>query len=103
MIIKQKCFVRIEDREVRSEFCEWLKTKNIFVCICSLFDGWNTLNCSNIDRNDKLQVEVHGVPDYDPETGYNVGQFKLENKNAIDFGSDIIRFKQYIETNLINN
>ena len=102
MIIKKDCFVHIEDEALKQNVCEWLKSKNIHVCICITFEGWNTLNCSNIERNGILQVEIHGVPNYDKETGYNFEQFKKESQNKIDFKNNIEEFKTYIENNLID-
>lgn len=66
------CFVRVEDAGKRKELAEWLKRIGYTVCRCCLFDGWNTLHCTEIG-------EVHGIPDHDGDSGYNIGWFKSED------------------------
>lgn len=65
--------------------------------MCTSFNGWPNIHCSTIERNDIRQAEVHGIPDDDTESGYNIGIFKYENagseKPAIDCGTDIDLFK----------
>lgn len=67
-----KCFVRVESLEKRKELAEWLKSIGYNVCRCCLFDGWNTLHCTQ-------NGEAHGIPDHDGDTGYNIGWFKAED------------------------
>lgn len=90
------CFVRIENAGKRKEMTEWLKGIGYMVCRCCLFDGWNTLHCGAINRN-RIDSEVHGIPDYDGDTGYNVGWFKTENADkeypSYDCGENIELFK----------
>ena len=61
-----------------------------------LFDGWNTLHCNRIERL-KTSYEVHGIPDYDRDTGYNIGWFKVDNTNednpSYDCGENVELFK----------
>ena len=66
------CFVRVEDAGKRKELAEWLKRIGYTVCRCCLFDGWNTLLCTQ-------SGEAHGIPDHDGDTGYNIGWFKAED------------------------
>lgn len=90
------CFVRVENSDARKELTEWLKGIGYHVCSCCLFDGWNTLHCGGIDRLE-AHYEVHGIPDYDKDTGYNVGWFKADNANKVhpsyDCGENIALFK----------
>ena len=90
------CFVRVEDAEKRKELTEWLKGIGYYVCPCCLFDGWNTLHCNRIERL-KTSYEVHGIPDYDRDTGYNIGWFKVDNTNednpSSDCGENVELFK----------
>ncbi|WP_440179758.1 hypothetical protein [Alistipes putredinis] len=90
------CFVRVEDAEKRKELTEWLKGIGYYVCPCCLFDGWNTLHCNRIERL-KTSYEVHGIPDYDRDTGYNIGWFKVDNTNednpSYDCGENVELFK----------
>lgn len=90
------CFVRVEDVEKRKELTEWLEGIGYYVCSCCLFDGYNTLHCSGIDRL-KIAYEVHGICDYDEETRYSIDQFKAKNAakeyHAIDCGNNIELFK----------
>ena len=90
------CFVRADDMEKRKDLTEWLKGIGYMVCRCCLFDGWNTLHCGAINRN-RIDSEVHGIPDYDGDTGYNVGWFKAENADkehpSYDCGENIELFK----------
>lgn len=96
MTFTTPCFVRVENPEKRKELIEWLKGIGYHVCSCCEFKRWNTLTCGPVERL-KTTYEVHGVPDYDKETGANIGQFKVENalKNnpAIDCDDDIDCFK----------
>lgn len=96
MTFTTPCFVWVENPEKRKELIEWLKGIGYHVCSCCEFKGWNTLTCGPVERL-KTTYEVHGVPDYDKETGANIGQFKVENalKNnpAIDCDDDIDCFK----------
>lgn len=96
MTFTTPCFVRVENPEKRKELIEWLEGIGYHVCSCCEFKGWNTLTCGPVERL-KTTYEVHGVPDYDKETGANIGQFKVENalKNnpAIDCDDDIDCFK----------
>ena len=66
------CFVRVPDPAKRKELAEWLRGIGYEACRCCLFDGWNTLHCSTIG-------EVHGIPDHDGDSGYNIGWFKAED------------------------
>ena len=75
------CFVRVEDAGKRKEMTEWLKGIGYTVCRCCFFDGsW-----------------VHGIPDYDEDTGSNIGWFKAEDADkeypSYDCGEDIELFK----------
>lgn len=96
MIFLTPAFVRVNDSEKRKELTEWLQGIGYMVCRCCLFDGWNTLHCGAINRN-RIDYEVHGIPDYDGDTGYNVGWFKAENADkeypSYDCGEDIELFK----------
>lgn len=65
-------FVRVNDPEKRKELTEWLQGIGYMVCRCCLFDGWNTLHCTQ-------NGEAHGIPDHDGDTGYNIGWFKAED------------------------
>lgn len=89
-------FVRVNDPEKRKDLTEWLKGIGYMVCRCCLFDGWNTLHCGAINRN-RIDYEVHGIPDYDGDTGYNVGWFKAEDADkehpSYDCGENIELFK----------
>lgn len=90
------CFVRVDDMEKRKDLTKWLQGIGYMVCRCCLFDGWNTLHCGAINRN-RIDYEVHGIPDYDGDTGYNVGWFKAENADkecpSYDCGENIELFK----------
>lgn len=90
------CFVRVENSDARKELTEWLKGIGYHVCSCCLFDGWNTLHCDLIERLE-AHYEVHGIPDYDKDTGYNVGWFKADNADKVhpsyDCGENIALFK----------
>lgn len=90
------CLVRVENPEKRKDLTEWLKGIGYIVCRCCLFDGWNTLHCGAINRN-RIDSEVHGIPDYDGDTGYNVGWFKAEDADkehpSYDCGENIELFK----------
>lgn len=96
MIFLTPAFVRVNDPEKRKELTEWLKGIGYMVCRCCLFDGWNTLHCGAINR-DRIDSEVHGIPDYDGDTGYNVGWFKAEDADkkhpSYDCGENIELFK----------
>lgn len=106
MTFTTPCFVRVENPEKRKELIEWLKGIGYHVCSCCEFKGWNTLTCGPVERL-KTTYEVHGVPDYDKETGANIGQFKVENalKNnpAIDCDDDIDCFKALAAMNYENH
>lgn len=99
------CFVRVEDAEKRKELTEWLRGIGYYVCSCCLFDGWNTLHCNRIERL-KTSYEVHGIPDYDKDTGYNVGWFKADNADKVhpsyDCGENIALFKALAAMNKNN-
>ena len=89
-------FVRVNNPEKRKELNKWLKGIGYYVCSCCLFDGWNTLHCNRIERL-KTSYEVHGIPDYDRDTGYNIGWFKVDNTNednpSYDCGENVELFK----------
>lgn len=89
-------FVRVNNPEKRKELTKWLQGIGYYVCSCSLFDGWNTLHCNRIERL-KTSYEVHGIPDYDRDTGYNIGWFKVDNTNednpSYDCGENVELFK----------
>ena len=89
-------FVRVNNPEKRKELTEWLQGIGYYVCPCCLFDGWNTLHCNRIERL-KTSYEVHGIPDYDRDTGYNIGWFKVDNTNednpSYDCGENVELFK----------
>jgi hypothetical protein len=54
------------------------------------------LHCNRIERL-KTSYEVHGIPDYDRDTGYNIGWFKVDNTNednpSYDCGENVELFK----------
>ncbi len=89
-------FVRVNNPEKRKELTKWLQGIGYYVCSCCLFDGWNTLHCNRIERL-KTSYEVHGIPDYDRDTGYNIGGFKVDNTNednpSYDCGENVELFK----------
>lgn len=89
-------FVRVNNPEKRKELTKWLQGIGYYVCSCCLFDGWNTLHCNRIERL-KTSYEVHGIPDYDRDTGYNIGWFKVDNTNednpSYDCGENVELFK----------
>ena len=89
-------FVRVNNPEQRKELTKWLQGIGYYVCSCCLFDGWNTLHCNRIERL-KTSYEVHGIPDYDRDTGYNIGWFKVDNTNednpSYDCGENVELFK----------
>ena len=97
MDFKTPCFVRVEDAQKRQSLLQWLCSIGYHVCICTSFNGWPNIHCSTIECNDIRRAEVHGIPDDDTESGYNIGIFKYENagseKPAIDCGTDIDLFK----------
>ena len=88
--------MRVNNPEKRKELTEWLQGIGYYVCPCCLFDGWNTLHCNRIERL-KTSYEVHGIPDYDRDTGYNIGWFKVDNTNednpSYDCGENVELFK----------
>ena len=90
------CFVRVEDAENRKELAEWLERIGYHVCRCCLFEGWSTLHCGAVERL-VTTYEAHGIPDYDGDTGYNIGWFKSENaedeRPSYDCGTNIELFK----------
>lgn len=90
------CFVRVEDAAERKKLIEWLDEIGYHVCSCCKYDGWNTLDCGPVDRGD-VTFEVHGVPDNDEKSGYNVELFKYENSHkehpAYDCGDNIDCFR----------
>lgn len=90
------CFVRIEDVEKRKELAGWMQEIGYAVCRCCLFDGWNTLHCGTVSERGGGS-EVHGIPDYDGDTGVGVGMFKAEEAGkehpACDCGENIGLFK----------
>jgi hypothetical protein len=90
------CFVRVEDAGKRKEMTEWLKGIGYTVCRCCFFDGWNTLHCGAISEMGGGSW-VHGIPDYDEDTGSNIGWFKAEDADkeypSYDCGEDIELFK----------
>lgn len=94
------CFVRVEDAEKRKELAEWLKGIGYEVCRCCLFDGWNTMLCTEIG-------EVHGIPDHDGDSGDNIGWFKAEDANkehpSYDCGEDIELLKALAAMNNEND
>lgn len=106
MTFTTPCFVRVENPEKRKELIEWLERIGYHVCSCCLFDGWNTLHCSGIDRL-KIAYEVHGICDYDEETRYSIDQFKAENADskhpAVDCGENIELFKALAAMNEWND
>ncbi|WP_418968347.1 hypothetical protein [Alistipes putredinis] len=99
------CFVRVENSDARKELTEWLKGIGYHVCSCCLFDGWHTLHCDLIERLE-AHYEVHGIPDYDKDTGYNVGWFKADNADKVhpsyDCGENIALFKALAAMNKNN-
>ena len=99
------CFVRINNPDKRKELTEWLQGIGYYVCPCCLFDGWNTLHCNRIERL-KTSYEVHGIPDYDRDTGYNIGWFKVDNTNednpSYDCGENVELFKALAAMNKNN-
>lgn len=90
------CFVRVEDVEKRKELAGWMQEIGYAVCRCCLFDGWNTLHCGTVSERGGGS-EVHGIPDYDGDTGVGVGMFKAEEAGkehpACDCGENIGLFK----------
>lgn len=90
------CFVRVEDPAEREKLIEWLEEIGYHVCSCCKYDGWNTLDCGPVDRGD-VTFEVHGVPDNDEESEYNVELFKYENSHkehpAYDCGDSVDLFR----------
>lgn len=96
MTFTTPCFVRVEDPAEREKLIEWLEEIGYHVCSCCKYDGWNTLDCGPVDRGD-VTFEVHGVPDNDEESGYNVELFKYENSHkehpAYDCGDNIDCFR----------
>lgn len=90
------CFVRIENAGKRKEMTEWLKGIGYTVCRCCFFDGWNTLHCGAISEMGGGSW-VHGIPDYDEDTGSNIGWFKAEDADkeypSYDCGENIELFK----------
>lgn len=84
------CFVRVPDPAKRKELTEWLRSIGYNVCRCCLFDGWNTLLCTQ-------RGTAHGIPDYDGDTGYNIGWFKAEDADkdhpSYDCGENFEQFK----------
>lgn len=90
------CFVRADDMEKRKDLTEWLKGIGYMVCRCCLFDGWNTLHCGAISEIGGGSW-VHGIPDYDEDTGSNIGWFKAEDADkehpSYDCGENIDLFK----------
>jgi hypothetical protein len=67
----------------RKELTEWLAGLGYRVCKCCMFDNYNTLHCCAVDRGVAC-YEVHGIPDYDEESGTGIELFKAEN---IKYGS----------------
>lgn len=100
------CFVRVENSDARKELTEWLKGIGYHVCACCLFDGWNTLHCDLIERLE-AHYEVHDIPDYDKDTGYNVGWFKADNADKVhpsyDCGENVELFKALAAMNNEND
>lgn len=98
-------FVRVNNPEKRKELTEWLRGIGYYVCPCCLFDGWNTLHCHRIERFE-TSCEVHGIPDYDKGTGYNIGWFKADNADkdnpSYDCGKNIELFKALAAMNKNN-
>lgn len=90
------CFVRVEDAAERKKLIEWLEEIGYHVCSCCKYDGWNTLDCGPVDRGD-VTFEVHGVPDNDEESGYNIEIFKYENSHkdrpSYDCGDSVELFR----------
>lgn len=99
-------FVRVNNPEKRKEVTEWLQGIGYYVCPCCLFDGWNTLHCNRIERL-KTSCEVHGIPDYDKGTGYNIGWFKADNADkdnpSYDCGTNIELFRALAAMNNEND
>lgn len=91
-----QCFVRVEDVEKRKELADWLNAIGYRVCCCCLFNGWNTLDCSIVDRINPT-FEVHGIPDYDMDTMFGIEFFKAENAASAnphyDCGTNVELFK----------
>lgn len=102
MIINKGCYVRVANIDDRKNLCDWLEKLGIRVCKCTLFKNWNTVHCSNVKRSKCLEVEIHGVPDYDEEVNYGIEQFKNE-VDDLDFYEDVEKFKSFVENNLTNN
>ena len=95
MAITTPCFVRVDDAEERKKLIEWLKEIGHNVCDCCLFDGWNTIHCNPLLHDSTF--DVHGVPDNDIESGYNVEIFKHENslkdRPSYDCGANVQLFR----------
>lgn len=89
------CFVRVEDAAERKKLIRWLKEIGHNVCDCCLFDGWNTIHCNPLLHDSTF--DVHGVPDYDAEYGYNIELFKHENSlkdcPSYDAGTNVDLFR----------
>lgn len=93
-------FVRVEDKNKRKELCSWLEEQGYKVCCCTMFDGWNTVNCHE-PMDDGLK-DVHGIADFDEEFGIGspIELFKYENSKSdnpsVDCGEDIELFKNLV-------
>ena len=63
------------------------------------------VHCNRIERL-KTSYEVHGIPDYDRDTGYNIGWFKVDNTNednpSYDCGENVELFKALAAMNKNN-
>lgn len=90
------CFVRVVDMAKRKELTEWLAGLGYRVCKCCMFDNYNALHCCAVDRGVAC-YEVHGIPDYDEESGTGIELFKAENikygSPSYDCGENIELFK----------
>ena len=95
MAFTTPCFVRVEDAEKRKKLVKWLWEIGHDVCACCLFDGWNTVHCNPLLHDSTF--DVHGVPDYDAESGYNIELFKHQNslkeRPAYDCGTNVALFR----------
>lgn len=95
MAFTTPCFVRVEDAAERKKLIRWLKEIGHNVCDCCLFDGWNTIHCNPLLHDSTF--DVHGVPDYDAESGYNIELFKHENSlkdcPSYDAGTNVDLFR----------